>query len=145
MKRIINIGILFVAIVVFNQFSFSQNLEKGEIIFLSKAEFLAQIYDYTSENAAYKGDIPAVVDFYADWCRPCRMMEPHLKIIAEEYAGKIKVYKVDLMVETQIAEDLEIRSIPTLYFFPLKGDPIMVLGYQDKEDLESIIKQELKP
>ncbi len=137
--------ILLFAFFLVNSTLFSQSAEKGEIVFLTKEDFLSQVYDYTKENASYKGSLPAIVDFYADWCRPCRLMDPHLRAIAEEYAGKVVVYKVDLVVETEIAEDLEIRSIPTLYFFPLKGDPSMVLGYQDKEDLESIINEVLKP
>jgi len=145
MKKIICFLLTLVSMLAFSPIGISQTNGNTQIVKISKQEFLSKVFDYTAPNASYKGDIPAVVDFYADWCRPCKMMDPHLKALAEEYGGKIIIYKVDLMVEKEIAEDLEIKSIPTLYFFPVKGDPTVVLGYQEKEVLKSIIEQELKP
>lgn len=145
MKKLICFVVTLVSMLAFSLVAVGQTNGNTQIVKISKQEFLSKVFDYTVPNANYKGNIPAVVDFYADWCRPCKMMEPHLKALAEEYGGKIIIYKVDIMVEKEIAEDLEIKSIPTLYFFPVQGDPTVVLGYQDKEVLKSIIEQELKP
>ena len=82
--------------------------------------FLSHVFDYqnNTENWHFKGDRPAVIDFYATWCGPCKAMAPHLERIAEEYDGKIDVYKVDVDQESELSAVFNIRSVPTLLFIP---------------------------
>lgn len=87
-----------------------------EVKELTKAEFLELVYDYEANPQEWKckGDKPCIVDFYASWCGPCRMLSPILKEIAKEYEGKIKVYKIDVDKEKDLAADFHIQSIPAL-------------------------------
>ncbi len=112
---------------------------------IGKAEFLTQVFDYQKnpQTVVYLGKKPAIVDFYANWCGPCRQLSPLLEELANEYKDKIVVYKIDTDKEKEIAQDLGIQALPTLIFFPLKGKPMMIQGYRTKEDLKKIITEEL--
>ena len=88
----------------------------------------------------YKGTVPCIIDFYADWCGPCRALAPVLEQIAGEYAGRIEIYKVDTEKETELASMFGIRSIPTLLFVPKEGEPQMSAGAMPKSSLEETIK-----
>ena len=110
---------------------------------ISSGEFVKLISDYSKEWN-YKGKKPCVVDFYADWCRPCKMMEPSFAKMAEKYAGKINFYKVNVDYNKDIANAYQITGIPTLFFCSLDGKLIRVVGYQTEEqiaaNLEAILK-----
>lgn len=108
---------------------------------LSTDQFLEEIHDYKSHPEAwtYKGEVPCIVDFYADWCGPCRMLAPVLEEVAREYEGKIRIYKVDIDKEKELATAFGIRSIPSLLFVPAKGMPALQAGFMDKARLEAVI------
>lgn len=115
------------------------------IIYLTKNSFVESIFDYEKESQwRYKGDLPAIVDFYADWCGPCRMLAPVLDELQKEYAGKLQIYKVDTQKERQLSGALGIQSLPTVLFIPKEGKPQALLGFRSKADLEKIIANFLK-
>jgi thioredoxin 1 len=101
---------------------------------LTKATFQQKIFDY-EKNKEWKfaGELPAIVDFYADWCGPCKMVAPILKELADEYRGKIDIYKVDTEQEQELAGVFGIRSIPSILFIPKTGKPQMAMGAMPKE------------
>jgi len=102
----------------------------GETIHLTKADFLDKVMDYESNPTewVYKGDKPAIIDFYADWCGPCKIAGPILEEIAAEYEGDIYVYKVDTEQERELSSVFGIRSIPAFLFIPAEGKPTMSNG-----------------
>lgn len=112
-----------------------------EVKHLTKAEFLSRVYDYEASPSKFesKGDKPVLVDFYASWCGPCKMMAPVLEEIAGEYEGKIDVYKVDVDDERELAARFNVRSIPTLLFVPKGGMPQMIAGAMPKDALRAKI------
>lgn len=89
----------------------------------------------------YKGSLPCIIDFYADWCGPCRALAPVLEQIANEYAGKLDVYKVNTEQQAELAGMFGIRSIPSLLFVPLQGKPQMAAGALPKAALQSTIEE----
>lgn len=97
---------------------------------LTKQMFLDQIMDYESNpnEWIYKGDMPGLIDFYADWCRPCRITSPILEELAQEYAGKIVVYKIDVQAEQELASVFGIQSIPSFLYIPKNDTPVMSSG-----------------
>lgn len=92
----------------------------------------------------FKGEIPAVIDFYADWCAPCKMVAPILEALAEEYKGKVNIFKVDTEAEQELAIMFGIRSIPALLFIPMEGKPQMVNGALPKPEFIRIFKEVFK-
>ncbi len=102
---------------------------KGTIM-LTKADFLEKVMDYESnpEEWVYKGDRPAMIDFYADWCGPCRTAAPILEELAKEYSGEIYIYKIDTEVERELAAVFGISSLPSFLFVPQEGRPTMSNG-----------------
>ena len=98
------------------------------------------------ENEVLNSDKPVLLDFYADWCGPCKMVAPILEELSKEYAGKIYIYKVDVDKEPELAKAFGIQSIPTLWFVPMKGEPQVSMGALSKEQLKGYIdKVLLKP
>ena len=98
-------------------------------------------YEVDSLEWKYLGDKPAIIDFYADWCLPCRKIAPILDELAEEYGGKIYVYKIDTEAEKELAAVFGIRSIPFLLFIPKEGDPQAVRGSITKADFKKVIDE----
>jgi thioredoxin len=113
----------------------------GEVITLTKKDFLKKVYDYEKNKDAlvYEGTLPCIVDFYADWCGPCKRVDPILKELAKEYKGKIVIYKVNTDNERDLARAFGIRSIPTYLFIPTKGEPQMDTGAKPRESFVKII------
>ena len=101
---------------------------------LTKETFLQKVFDY-EQNQEWKftGDRPAIVDFYADWCGPCRMVAPILEELSKEYQGKVDIYKVDTEAEQELAAVFGIRSIPSILFIPRQGKPQMAMGALPKD------------
>jgi thioredoxin len=112
---------------------------------LTAEQFKTDIFDYTkSEEWSYKDDVPAIIDFYADWCGPCKMLEPTLEELAKEYEGKVKIYKVDTEVEQELSGIFGIRSIPSMLFIPMGGkQPMMQAGALPKTAISKVIEDEL--
>ncbi|MDD2799789.1 MAG: thioredoxin [Bacteroidales bacterium] len=118
---------------------------KSNVQHITRAEFLKNVFDYQkdSKEVNYLGSRPAVVDFYATWCGPCKQISPLLEQLAGEYNGKFVLYKIDTDKEQQLASELGIQALPTLVFFPMKGKPIMIQGFRPKEELKKIIDTQL--
>jgi thioredoxin len=111
---------------------------------LTKETFLEKVFDYEkNQEWKYNGDIPAVIDFWAPWCGPCKMVGPILEELSEEYKGKINVYKVNTDDEQELGAVFGIRSIPSLLFIPVVGQPKMAVGALPKESLKQAIEKEL--
>lgn len=102
---------------------------------LTKEDFLEKVMNY-EENKEwnYKGDLPCLIDFYADWCAPCRITSPILEELAKEYEGKIYIYKVDVQVEKELASVFGIRGIPSFLYCPMEGEPRMSSGIAQTEE-----------
>ena len=117
-----------------------------KVVHITKADFLKKVYDFEKnpDEWRYLGSQPAIVDFYADWCGPCRQLSPVLDEQAKEYSGKLTIYKVNVDNERGLATFFGIRSIPTLLFIPMKGKPQRSLGALSKTELKGIIKDVLK-
>ena len=115
----------------------------GEVITLDKADFIKKIYNYekNTESWVYEGKYPCIIDFYADWCPPCKLVEPILKDLAKEYKGKIIIYKINTDNERALASAFGIRSIPTYFFIPAKGDPQATAGALPREKFLEIIDE----
>ena len=93
----------------------------------------------------YLGDKPAIIDFYADWCGPCKMVAPILEELASKYEGKLHIYKVNTEEEPELAAMFSITSIPALFFIPKEGEPRFALGALPKAQIEKAISEVLKP
>lgn len=110
---------------------------------LSNQQFIDDVFDYTTEKEwKFKGDKPAIIDFYADWCGPCKVVAPILEELSNEYEN-ILIYKVDTEVEQQLSAVFQIRSIPSMLFIPKTGQPMMQAGALPKKALKGIIEKEL--
>ncbi len=108
---------------------------------LTKESFKEKIFDFEQKKEwEYQGDLPAIVDFYADWCGPCKMVAPILDEISSEYQGKMLVYKIDTDKEQELAAAFGIQSIPSLLFIPMSDQPQMAQGALPKESLQKAIK-----
>jgi len=119
--------------------------DKNEIIYLDAASFKDMVFNYeTNKEWSYKGQVPAILDFYADWCGPCKMLSPVLEQIQNEYKGKIQIYKIDTDKQKELAATFGIRSLPTIVFVPMEGEPQAAMGFRSKNDLETMISEILK-
>lgn len=125
----------------------SNNKTKKEMktIQLTHEDFLTKIVDYKNnpQEWDYLGDKPAIIDFYADWCGPCKMLSPILEELAAEYDGKIYIYKVNTEKEEELSAAFGIRSIPSLLFIPMGEDPQMAQGALPKNELKRLINEVL--
>ena len=111
---------------------------------LTKETFLERVFDYEKEKDwNYRGDLPAIVDFWADWCAPCKMIAPVLEEISNEYEGKLKVYKINTEEEQELSGLFAIKSIPALLFIPVGDRPQMAVGALPKEILLKTMKDVL--
>ena len=108
---------------------------QGEVVVLNKADFLTKVYTYEKNQSewVYEGTKPCIVDFYADWCGPCKKVSPILKELAGEYKNDIIIYKINVDNEKELAAAFGIQSIPTLLFIPAKGKPQIAQGALSKE------------
>lgn len=112
---------------------------------LTTAAFKEKVFDFEANKEwKYQGEIPCIVDFYADWCGPCRMVGPVLEQISKDYAGKLNVYKVNTDEEQELAGAFGIQSIPSILFVPAKGQPQMAAGALPRQALEKAIKEVLE-
>lgn len=120
---------------------------EGGTVKLNKAKFLAEVWDYENspKEWKYKGTKPAMIDFYADWCGPCKTAGPILEEISKEYAGKITIYKVDTQVEQELAAVFGITGIPFFLYIPMKGIPTSSSGIaRTKEDTKKMFVENIE-
>ena len=112
---------------------------------LNKETFHQKVFNW-EENKEWKfeGDKPALIDFYADWCGPCKMLAPVLEQLSQEYGDKIDIYKIDTEAEQELSAAFGIRSIPSMLFCPTEGEPQMANGALPKAELERVIADVLK-
>lgn len=117
----------------------------AKTIHLTRADFLNKVanFEKSPDKWVYLGDKPAIIDFYADWCGPCKMIAPILDELAEEYDGQIYIYKVDTEAEQQLAAEFGIRSIPSLLFVPMDEAPQMAQGALPKDAFKQAIEEVL--
>lgn len=109
---------------------------------LTKQKFLDDIFNYETEKEwNFKGDKPAIIDFYADWCGPCRMVAPIMEELSDEYVGKVDIYKIDTEAEQELAAVFGIRSIPSILFIPVDGQPQMAQGALPKHTFKQVIEE----
>lgn len=109
---------------------------------LSKQVFLEKIFNYeVNKEWKFEGDLPCIIDFYADWCQPCKMVAPILEELSKEYEGKINIYKVDTEAEQELAGAFGIRSIPSILFCPKEGQPQMATGALPKDSFRQAIDE----
>lgn len=107
---------------------------------LNATTFKAKVFDFEQNKAwAFKGDRPAIIDFYADWCGPCRALGPVLDEVSKAYAGKVDIYKVDTESSPELAALFGVRGIPAVLFVPIKGEPAMTSGFMPKESFDRAI------
>lgn len=124
----------------------TQQHGKGKVVHLTTAQMREQIYDYKANpnKWVYKGSKPAIIDFYADWCGPCRRLGPKLEKIAEKYNDKLIVYKINIDNEPELAQVFGIQSIPMVLFVPAKGTPIQTMGDLPEEEIEKAVSEIIK-
>lgn len=114
----------------------AKKVSSGAVKQLTDGEFKKLVYNYeASKEWKFEGDKPVIIDFYADWCAPCRQLSPLVETIAAEYSGKILVYKVDTDKEKMLAQSMGISALPTLLFIPAEGMPRASMGVISREDM----------
>lgn len=124
----------------------TSNENTGTTIQITKADFLEKVMNYEENPEVWKfeGNKPCIVDFYADWCAPCRITSPILEELAAEYAGQINIYKVDTDQERELAAVFGIQSIPSFLFCPVEGKPMMTAGIaQTKEETKEMFRKQI--
>jgi len=135
MKNLFVVGI--VAFLSVSCFAFAKNNQdektkssQGEVVHLNKVDFFTKVYNYEKNRNewVYEGDKPCIIDFYADWCPPCKIVSPILEELALEYKDDIVVYKIDTDKEKELAMAFGIQSIPTILFVPQNGKPQLTQG-----------------
>ena len=113
---------------------------------LTKEEFINKVFDYehNRKDWQFKGQRPAIIDFSATWCSHCKATDPVLQDIANDYEGKIDVYKIDVDEQQELANAFNIRTIPSIFFVPMEGEPHISVGAMTyggfKESIENMLK-----
>jgi len=148
MKRVIIYPVIIFSLFLFgcssgnSENKIENKAVNGNVSQLSDAAFKKLIFNYEiNKEWKYEGTMPVIIDFYADWCPPCRQLSPLVEELAKEYEGKIVVYKVNTDKEKILAQNLGIESLPTLLFIPAKGTPQVTLGYIPRENIVKTINE----
>ena len=113
-----------------------------EVVVLNKADFLVKVFNYEqqAEEWLYEGDKPCIIDLYADWCGPCKIIEPFMKELAAQYKDEVVFYRIDIDKENELAAVVGAYSIPMLLFVPMEGQPRVAVGAMPKETIEKYLK-----
>ncbi|PKD43369.1 thioredoxin [Rhodohalobacter barkolensis] len=112
---------------------------------LTKESFLKKVFDYeNNQEWNFKGEKPAIIDFYADWCGPCKMVAPVIEELSENYEGLVDIYKIDTEAEQELAAVFGIRSIPSILFIPVDGQPQMAAGALPKAQFIKLIEEKFE-
>ena len=111
---------------------------------ITKEDFAKKVYDIKNVESADDlkliGDKPVVIDFYAPWCGPCKMLEPIFEEVSEEYKSKVDFYKVDIDEELEIAVAFGVRSVPMMLYIPTEGKPNLEVGAPNKDELKYLVE-----
>lgn len=111
---------------------------------LTKETFIEKVFNYEQNKEwKFEGDLPCLIDFYADWCQPCKMVAPILEELSKEYEGKVNIYKINTEEQQELSAAFGIRSIPSLLFCPKEGQPQMAQGALPKQEMQKAIEQVL--
>jgi thioredoxin len=153
MKRVFNLSLIFAVIVMVScgnsigkkkvgSSTIANETATGKPIHLDKQLFLTKIFDYekSPDKWIYKGDKPCLIDFYADWCGPCKMIAPYMEDFASTYNNQIYVYKINVDEQKELASYFGIQSIPAILLCPMKGQPQMITGALPKEEFAKRIE-----
>jgi thioredoxin 1 len=117
----------------------------AKVEFLTEESFKQKVFNFeVSKDWKFEGELPCLIDFYADWCGPCKMVAPILEDLQKDYEGKINIYKIDTEAEQNLAGMFGIQSIPSLLFVPKDGQPQMAVGAMSKEQFKGAIADVLK-
>ena len=139
-------SIIFAFLILMTGISMAQDKnEEPKVQHLTYKEFLKNVWDFEKNpnEFIFKGKTAAVVDFYADWCGPCRKVGPIMEKLAQEYDGRLTVYKVNVDKERDLAAIFQVRSIPTVLFIPVGGQPLMQVGAMSEADYRKVIEEKL--
>ncbi len=143
MKKFI---LIILAVIAIGFTAYAQEPEQeSKVKHLTYKEFLSKVWDFEKDpnTFKYKGKHPAIVDFYADWCGPCRRVAPIMEKLAEEYDGKLLVYKVNTDQEKELSRAFQVRSIPMVLFIPMEGQPMMQVGALPEEGYRKVVEEQL--
>lgn len=143
MKRFI---LILLAVVAIGFTAHAQENEvESKVKHLTYKEFLNKVWDFEKNPTTfkYKGKHPAIVDFYADWCGPCRRVAPIMEKLAEEYDGQLLVYKVNTDQERELSAAFQVKSIPMVLFIPKEGQPMMQVGAMPEESYRKVVEEKL--
>lgn len=121
--------------------------KESKVQHLTYQGFIDKVWDFEKDPTTFvfKGKTPAIVDFYADWCGPCRKVSPIMEKLATDYAGKLTIYKVNVDQEKELAGAFQVNSIPMVLFIPLKGQPMMQVGAMSEDDYRRVVDEQLVP
>ena len=143
MKKFVIIAMVILA----TAFTASAQVKKEEskVNQLTYNEFVKKVWNFKSNpnTFVYRGNLPAVIDFYADWCGPCRRVAPLMEKFAEEYEGRLLVYKVNVDQEKVLASTFQVNSIPMVLFIPMEGEPLMQVGAMNEDGYRQVIEEHL--
>jgi thioredoxin len=131
-RKIVSIiALMFVAIGAFAQTD------------ITTEDFKKYVWDFEkdAQNIVLKTNVPVILDFYATWCSPCKMLAPELKALQKEYNGKLVIYKIDVDKEPQLARFFGVKAMPTLFFIPMQGKATYAQGYMTQDQLKAIVDQ----
>ena len=151
MKRTILLPILFLTIGFTNCNSTSADKankdakSENQVEHLTKASFIEKVFDFEkNKDWKYIGQKPCIIDFYANWCKPCKMIGPYLEEISTTYAGKINVSKINIDDEKELANAFNIQSIPAVLYCPMNGNPQMSVGALSKDEYIKMVHEILQ-
>lgn len=118
---------------------------KGKVEHLNYKEFINKVWDIekNSNEYVFKGKTPAIVDFYADWCGPCRKAAPIMEKLASDYEGRLSIYKVNIDQEKDLARAFNVKSIPTMLFLPMEGKPMIQVGLMSESEYRKVVEEQL--
>ena len=140
-------AILFAMVLMVAGLTANAQEEKKEskVQHLTYKEFLKKVWDFEKDPNTfnYKGKLPAIVDFYADWCGPCRRVAPIMEKLATEYDGQLLVYKINVDQEKELAAAFQVKSIPMVLFIPLEGQPMMQVGAMQESEYKKVVEEQL--
>lgn len=115
---------------------------EGKVQHITTDQFIKHVNDFKSSSTfKLKSELPCVIDFYADWCKPCKMISPFLDELAEEYKGKVHFLKIDVDEEPEISNFYQIQAIPAMMFCPVKGNYVMEVGGSDKATIKKNVEK----